>query len=70
MKFVSLSELRANPGKYVGMAQTQDIYITKNGKVAARLTGVHIDKAESARALFGLLPNEVDLDAAREEKLR
>jgi prevent-host-death family protein len=67
---VSLSELKTNPGKYVAMADQQDIFITKNGKRVARLTNARQDKMASAKALFGILPGEVDLVGAREERLK
>ena len=67
---VSISELKTNPGKYAALADEQDIYITKNGKKVARLTSARHDKAASAKALFGILPGNVDLDAAREERLK
>jgi prevent-host-death family protein len=66
---VSLSELKTNPGKYVAMAEEQDIYITKNGRRVAKLTGAKPNKTASARALFGILPRDVDLAGAREERL-
>ena len=67
---VSLSELKTNPGKYVALADAQDIYITKNGKKVARLTSAKPDKVASAKALFGVLPCSVTLDSAREERLK
>jgi prevent-host-death family protein len=67
---VSLSELKANPGKYVSMADKQDIFITKNGKRVARLTSASPNKMACAKALFGILPGDVDLDSAREERLK
>jgi prevent-host-death family protein len=67
---VSLSELKTNPGKYVALADGQDIYITRNGKKVARLTSARPDKAACARALFGILPADADLGAAREERLK
>ena len=67
---VSLSELKINPGKYVALADQQDIFITKNGKRVAKLTSVRQDKMASAKALFGILPSGVELDSAREERLR
>jgi len=66
---VSLSELKTNPGKYVAMADKEDIYITKNGKRVARLTSTRPNRIASAKALFGILPSDVDLDNAREERL-
>jgi prevent-host-death family protein len=67
---VSLSELKTNPGKYVALADQQDIYITKNGRRVAKLTGARQDKMSSARALFGILPGDLDLDGARAERLK
>ena len=67
---VSLSELKTNPGKYVALADELDIYITKNGKKVAKLTSARQDKVASAKALFGILPGNIDLDTAREERLR
>ena len=67
---VSLSELKKNPGKYVVLADTHDMYITKNGKPVARLTSARPDKIASARALFGILPADVDLNRARGERLK
>ncbi len=67
---VTLSELKANPGKYVDMVEQQSIYIIRNGKKVARLTTARPDKLACASALFGILPENVDLDAVREERLK
>ena len=66
---ISLSNLKANTGKYVALAQEQDVFITRNGKLVARLTTAKADKTEAAKALFGLLPPDEDLDESREERL-
>ena len=47
----------------------EPIYITKNGKVVAKLTNPHQNRAETAKALFGILPKDADIDAARDERL-
>lgn len=70
MTQISVSELKTNAGKYVTLAQSQDILITKNGKLIARLTTAKPDKVAAAKALFGILPSNVDVDEAREERLR
>ena len=69
MTQISVSELKANAGKYVSMARLEDVFITKNGKLIARLTSARPDKVEAARALFGLIHDDVDPDAEREERL-
>lgn len=70
MTRISVSELKTNAGKYVTMAQSQDIFITKNGKLIARLTTAKPDKVAAAKALFGILPSNVNADEAREERLK
>lgn len=70
MTQISVSDLKANTGKYVSMAQEDDILITQNGKLVARLTTAKPDKIAAAKALFCSLPNSIDLDKAREERLR
>ena len=70
MTQISVTELKANAGKYVSMVGEQDILITKNGKTIARLTTAKPHKVEAARSLFGLIHEQIDLDAEREERLR
>lgn len=70
MTQISVSELKTNAGKYVTMAQSQDIFITKNGKLVARLTTAKPDKVAAAKALFGILPRDVNVDESREERLK
>ncbi len=70
MTQISVSELKTNAGKYVAMAQSQDIFITKNGKLIARLTTAKPDKVAAAKALFGILPSDVSIDEAREDRLK
>jgi antitoxin (DNA-binding transcriptional repressor) of toxin-antitoxin stability system len=65
---ISLSELKTGPEKYIALVDKQDIYITENGKRVAKLTGTKTDKVEAAKALFGILPDSVDLDTARLER--
>lgn len=69
MTQISVSELKANAGKYLSMVGSQDIFITKNGKLIARLTKAKPDKVKAARSLFGLISGDVDLDKEREERL-
>jgi antitoxin (DNA-binding transcriptional repressor) of toxin-antitoxin stability system len=38
--------------------------LTKNGKRVAKLTSTRQNKMASAKALFGILPSDVDLDSA------
>ena len=59
---VALSELKTNVGKYVYLADRQDIYITRNGKQVAKIVGINRDKVADMKSLFGIakLPKEYD----------
>ena len=66
---ITATELKRNLGKYLLLAETEDIYITKNGKVVAKLSNPQQDRADIAKSLFGILPSDVTLEEAREERL-
>ncbi|HEX2954435.1 MAG TPA: hypothetical protein VHR47_10700, partial [Bacillota bacterium] len=58
-----------NMGKYLALANSEDIIITKNGKQVARLTGVH-NTAMLTDSLIGIIPDSsVNLTTLREERL-
>lgn len=75
---VTLSDLKINVGKYVDLAETDDIIITKYGKPAAKI--IRFDKepwylkqmpekVTSIEQLFGTLPGDIDLDDIKTERL-
>ena len=69
MMSITATELKSNLGKYLLLAATEDIFITKNGKVIAKLSNPHQDRLDMAKSLFGILPDDVSLEEAREERL-
>ena len=72
MTQISVSELKTNAGKYVTMAMDQDIMITKNGKVVAKLVTAKVDKKEAFKHFLSLFPEkglDLDHEQAREERL-
>lgn len=66
---VTATELKMNLGKYLLLAENEDIHITKNGKIIAKLTNPYQDRVELAQSLFGILPSDITLEEAREERL-
>ena len=66
---ITATELKRNLGKYLLLAETEDIYITKNGKIVAKLSNPQQDRADIAKSLFGILPADVTLEEAKEERL-
>lgn len=66
---VTATELKNNLGKYILLSATEDVFITQNGKVVAKLTSPYENRVQTARSLFGILPREADIDEARRERL-
>ena len=81
---ITATELKLNLGKYLMLAETEDIYITRNGKVVAKLSNPYQDRVDVAKSLFGTafctarkaqgkraieVPNDMTLEEAREERL-
>jgi len=65
---ITATELKLNLGKYLSPAETEDIFITKNGKVVAKLSNPHQDRVTVAKSLFGILPCDTTLEEARNRK--
>ncbi len=65
---ITATELKMNLGKYLLLSATEDIYITKNGKIVAKLSNPNQDRVEIAKSLFGVIPADVTLEEAQEER--
>ena len=66
---ITATELKENLGKYLLLSATEDIYITKNGKIVSKLSNPFQDRVAIAKSLFGSVPAEMTLEEAREEWL-
>lgn len=66
---ITATELKQNLGKYLLLSASEDIYITKNGKVVAKLTNPNQNRVDTARSLFGILPENASLEDAKAERL-
>ena len=66
---ITAIELKQNLGKYLLLSATEDVYITKNGKIVAKLTNPNQNRVDTARSLFGILPENASLEDSKEERL-
>ena len=65
-----IKELRnTNELSNLAHKEQEPIFITKNGKVVAKLSNPHQDRVDIAKSLFGILPADVTLEEAKEERL-
>ena len=56
---ITAAELKTNLEKYLEMAMSQDIFITKNGKSIARFTSPAVNKLALLDDLVGIAPKDL-----------
>ncbi len=66
---ITATELKANLGKYLLMAATEDVYVTRNGRTVAKLTSPYRNKLDTVNSLFGSIPADMTLEESKEERL-
>lgn len=67
---ITATELKSNLSKYLLLSATEDIYITRNGKVISKLTNPFQQRVDVAKSLFGVIPSDITMEEAREERLK
>ena len=67
---ITATELKSNLSKYLILSATEDIFITRNGKVISKLTNPFQGRVDVAKSLFGILPADITLEEARAERLK
>ncbi len=66
---ITATELKSNLSKYLLLSATEDIFITRNGKIVSKLTNPFQERVDIAKSLFGILPADISLEEARAERL-
>lgn len=69
---ITATDLKANLGKYLALAEKEDILITKSGKSVYRLSSEKPDKVKAMESLFGIVPwngEDIDSKAFKSERL-
>ena len=67
---VTATEFKANMGHYLNAVSEDEVFITKNGKVVAKLSNPIQDKLALLDSLVGITArNPVSLDEAKKKRL-
>lgn len=66
---ITATELKLNLDKYLIMAETNEIYVTQNGKIVAKLTTPYKERVDVAKSFFGVMSDDVTLEESREERV-
>jgi antitoxin (DNA-binding transcriptional repressor) of toxin-antitoxin stability system len=65
---ITSTELKQNLSRYLSLSQKEDVFITKNGKIIAKLANPNLNKTDLLISLFGSLPNEKSPEEILEER--
>ena len=69
---ITATDFKSNLGKYLALAEREDILITKSGKSVVKLSGVKQDKVKDIESLFGVVPwdgEDIDIKQFKAERL-
>ena len=66
---VTATECTANFGKYLKLIDTEDVFITQNGKTVAKVVNPHVSAVDSLRGILKEFVTDIDMDSLREERL-
>ena len=66
---ITAAELKLNLQKYLLIAETEDVFITENGRIIAKLTNAFQERIDKVKALIGILPADNTAEEAKQERL-
>lgn len=67
---VTATELKKNLGKYLDKARTEDVFISQYGRIIAVLSNPNKTNRALAQSLFGIIPEDFDVEQARIEGIQ
>jgi prevent-host-death family protein len=68
---VNATEFKNRVGKYLEIAEREEVIILKNGKKIAKLIQIEKEDAPITKSLIGILKNkDINLDQTKEERLK
>ena len=67
---ITATELKKNLGKYLSLAENEEVFVSKNGKIIAKISSPYVDKMALIDELTGILPKDATLEEGKEEMLK
>lgn len=65
---VTATEFKANFGKYFELIAKEDIFITRNGKIVAKVVNPQVSAVDTLRGMLSGISSGTDMDSLREER--
>ena len=64
------TDIKTNFGKYLLLAAENDIFISKNGKIIAKLSSPYKNRVDIVNSLAGIIPPDANTDDILSGKIR
>ncbi len=68
-RIVTAAQLRESQKAYLDLSRTEDVYITRNGKVFTKITNPYASKLTILRSLKGSIPSHMSIEEERTKSL-
>lgn len=65
---VTTTQLRENQKEYLDLSLKEDVYVTRNGKIFAKITNPYADKIGVLRSLRGTLSSDMTVEDIQTER--
>ena len=68
---ITATELKNNLGKYLELAEKEDIQITKNGRSIVTMSSLNKERVKNMQSIFGAIKTDepISLDALKYERI-
>ena len=58
---ITATEFKMNIDRYLKLSETEEVFITQNDKVIAKLSNPYQDRVVIAKSLFGIISDNKDI---------
>ena len=66
---ITATELKNDLSKYLQLAESEEIFVTKNGRIMCKLSSPYVDKMALVDSLVGVLNNDITIEEGKEERI-
>ena len=66
---ITSTELKNDLSKYLHLAEQEDVFISKNGRVMCKITRIYEDKMALLESIVGVLPEDAEIEEGIEARI-
>lgn len=66
---ITSTELKNDLSKYLSLAEKEEVYVSKNGRIIAKISSPYEDKIALIDSLVGIIPNGAKIEEGKEARI-